>query len=227
MSEPNRRPRLLDLFSGAGGAAVGYHRAGFEVVGVDHVPQKHYPFEFHQADAFEYCRERGQEFDVIHASPPCQAYSKMACLRPDKQHPDLVSATRTSLMATGRHYVIENVPGAPLRNAIILCGSMFGLRSSRGYLQRHRLFECTIAIMVPECRHVGHAIGVYGGGGSSRLRSRTAINVAEARELMGIDWMPRDSLSQAIPPAYTEFLSKQLLEALELTRARAGAAGVH
>jgi len=193
---------------------MGYYRAGFDVVGVDNRPMKRYPFEFHQADALEYCREHGHEFDVIHASPPCQAYSKMGCLHPDRVHPDLVAATRADLMATGRDYVIENVPGAPLCNAIILCGSMFGLHSDRGYLQRHRLFESTVAIMTPECHHSGHAIGVYGGGGKSRPRSRMAENVAEARALMGIDWMSRDELSQAIPPAYTEYIGRQIMEVL-------------
>lgn len=103
----------MDLFCGAGGCSMGYHRAGFEVVGVDLHPQKRYPFEFHQADAIKFCREHGHEFDAIHASPPCQAHSALRALQKGKVYPDLIPATRAAVAATGKPYVIENVPGAP------------------------------------------------------------------------------------------------------------------
>jgi DNA (cytosine-5)-methyltransferase 1 len=133
-------PRLLDLYCGAGGCSVGYSRAGFEVTGVDIKPMPRYPFAFHQADALEFLAEHGHEYDAIHASPPCQRYS-----RGSKQshtghlHPDLIGATRSALLATGRPYVIENVADAyrTLRAGLLLCGAMFpGLRT-----YRHRLFD--------------------------------------------------------------------------------------
>jgi DNA (cytosine-5)-methyltransferase 1 len=139
--------KLLDLYCGAGGAAMGYHRAGFEVVGVDINPQKHYPFEFHQGDAIEYLREQGKEFDVIHASPPCQRYSKSVKKINRKNHPDLIFNTRTQLITSCRPYIIENVPGSPLINPIVLCGTMFGLD-----VKRHRLFESNaILTNPPQC----------------------------------------------------------------------------
>src|SRR5688500_14342326 len=125
-----RRPRLLDLFSGAGGCSVGYHRAGFDVVGVDVRPQPRYPFTFHQGDALEFCRAHAHEFDAIHASPPCQAYSVSRHINagPDaKQHPDLVDATREELERARLPWVMENVVGAPMHRPIVLCGLMFGL----------------------------------------------------------------------------------------------------
>jgi DNA (cytosine-5)-methyltransferase 1 len=208
--------RCLDLFCGQGGAAMGYHRAGFEVTGVDIKPQPRYPFTFIQADALEYCQEHGHEYDFIHASPPCQAYSSMKSLKNNRDHPDLVGAVQFLLIAQEKSYVIENVPGAPLCNPVVLCGSMFGLRSYRGYLRRHRFFESSVMLFTPTCKHDGLAIGVYGHGQAGLLgqRMRTA-NVDEARILMGIDWMTRDGLSQAIPPAYTEFIGKQIMCFLE------------
>lgn len=113
------KPRLLDLFCGAGGCAVGYSRAGFEVVGVDSAPMSRFPFEFHQADALEYLAEHGHEFDAIHASPPCQAYSTLRHMPHAKKHPDLVAVTRAALLAANKPYVIENVPGAPLIRPLI------------------------------------------------------------------------------------------------------------
>ena len=211
------RPRLLDLFCGVGGCSVGYHRAGFDVVGVDIVAQKRYPFEFQQADALEYVAAHGHEFACIHASPPCQKFSVMKSPHNAKDHPDLIPETRQALIATGLPYVIENVPGAPLVNLLTLCGSMFGLRSHRGYLRRHRHFESNILLLVPgPCRHEGLAIGVYGHGSAGFLgqRMRTA-NVEEARILMGMPWSTRDGLSQAIPPAYCEWLGSQLLAVIE------------
>ena len=139
-------PRLLDLFCGAGGAAMGYHRAGFTVVGVDINPQRHYPFEFHQADALEF---DVSGFDAIHASPPCQAFTAYK-RRPNHvgDYPDLIWPTRQKLIASGVPYVIENIPKAPLLNPITLCGSSFGLD-----VRRHRLFESNVPLLAPPCDH--------------------------------------------------------------------------
>lgn len=210
------RPRLLDLFCGAGGAATGYHRAGFDVVGVDINPQPHYPFEFVQADALEYLAPRLWEFDAIHASPPCQHYSIARHINPGSQqnHPALVSETRTLLKATGLPWIIENVVGSPLVNPAMLCGTMFGLK-----VFRHRLFETSFFWLAPN--HPRHD----GGTGASRGYSTGAegyvcvagnnyVRAAGARA-MGIDWMRnRHEISQAIPPAYTEYIGRQLLEVL-------------
>lgn len=142
------KPRLLDLFCGAGGAAMGYHRAGFDVTGVDIKPQPHYPFEFVQADALEYCAAHGHEFDVIHASPPCQAYTGMRNITISRfgaapEHPDLVDDTRRALRATGRHWIIENVQNSPIDTHIILCGVSLGLPE----LARHRHFESDLCCL--------------------------------------------------------------------------------
>jgi DNA (cytosine-5)-methyltransferase 1 len=207
--------RLLDLFCGAGGAALGYHRAGFEVVGVDINPQPHYPFEFHQADALTYVT-RG--FDVIHASPPCQfatAYQR----RPAhvKLSPNLIPATRLKLLTTGRPYIIENVPAARahLIDPVQLCGSSFGLD-----IQRHRLFESNIDLEAPPCDH-GWQTPRFPPA-TNRINLRRTVEVGVWRipldvqqRAMGIDWMPVKSLSQAIPPAYTEHIGARLLAALE------------
>ena len=201
------RPRLLDLFCGAGGAAMGYHRAGFDVVGVDIKPQKNYPFEFRQADAMTYPLDG---FDAIHASPPCQGYSRLAVMHPGRTYPMLVGETRDRI--AGLPHVIENVEGAPLVEPVMLCGSMFGLGVERGHLRRHRLFECTFPALTPPCQHIGPAVGVYGHGGHSG--KHRMLYKAEAAIAMGIDWMTRDELCQAIPPAYTEFIGRRLMEAL-------------
>ena len=146
------KPRLLDLFCGAGGAGMGYSWAGFDVVGVDVNPQPNYPFEFHQADALAYPLDG---FDAIHASPPCQAYSRLRRMRPGKYYPDLVEATRARLVAADRPYAIENVPGAPLLSPLLLCGEYFGLGAmcDGGWrpLRRHRLFETRQLIMGGGC----------------------------------------------------------------------------
>lgn len=228
------KPRLLDLFCGAGGCAMGYSRAGFEVVGVDIKPQPRYPFEFHQGDALEYARLHGHEFDAIHASPPCQAHSMMLHAFPQfrKNHVSLIEPTRDLLQAIGQPYVIENVPGAPLKNYIVLCGTMFGLVTPCGArLIRHRWFETSWMSMAPKCDHGGghqskavtgqgapvggrRTITVTGHGGS-RGTGRPTFTVQDARSAMGIDWTNRDELSQAIPPAYTEFIGKQLIQHLQ------------
>jgi DNA (cytosine-5)-methyltransferase 1 len=214
----NRRPRLLDLFCGAGGAAMGYHRAGFQVVGVDIEPQPRYPFEFIRADALTF---RLDGFDAIHASPPCQRFSRISVVYgAGADHPDHVAATRARLLAAGVPYVIENVPGAPLLNPVMLCGSALGLP-----LRRHRLFESNVTLMSPGCAHGMHAkqyrirqhgreidtafCYVFGGGQAGQP-------VATWRTAMGIDWgMTVDELSQAIPPAYTEHIGGYLLAELQ------------
>lgn len=207
---------------------MGYHLAGFEVVGVDIEPQPHYPFEFIQADALGFIARHGKEFDVIHASPPCQAYSVTAPLS-NGNHPDLVESTRQVLLSTGKPYIIENVPGAPLINPVMLCGTMFGLR-----VIRHRLFETSPVIWFPpaQCQHIGRVAPVFGGNlkrcgvlGRSRLDDFEYISVAgksfiksDAQLAMGIDWMTSAEMAQAIPPAYTKWLGERLLEKLSLRR---------
>jgi DNA (cytosine-5)-methyltransferase 1 len=197
--------RLLDLFCGAGGASMGLWRAGFDVVGVDIKPQPHYPFKFHQADALAFPLEG---FDFIWASPPCQAHSKTRAIH-GKEYPDLIPQTREKLQRHGGLWVIENVPGAPLQNAFVLCGTMFGL----GVL-RHRHFEASFPMFAPEC-------GRHGSTNSHRGYSTGAefVTVAgnnyrrvEGAAAMGINWpMPRQSLSQAIPPAYSEFIGRNAI----------------
>lgn len=213
--------KLLDAFCGVGGATRGYQLAGFHVTGVDIARQGRYIGDaFVQGDAIAFIREHGHEFDAIHASPPCQAYSKMKYLPNQRPHPDLISPTREAILLHDVPYVIENVPGSPLSTTVILCGSMFGLRSDRGYLRRHRLFESNILLTPPgPCRHEGLAIGVYGHGsaGHTNQRMRTA-NADEARILMGMPWSHRNGLSQAIPPAYTEHLGEQLMQWILATR---------
>lgn len=213
------KPRLLDLFCGAGGAAMGYYRAGFEVVGVDIKPQPHYPFEFHKGDALEYCAEHGREFDAIHASPPCQEYSTTKSLPWVGDYPELIVPIRKLLISTNKPFVIENVENSPLINALMLCGSMFGLK-----VIRHRLFEChpEIWFMPASCSCKGfytNSSRAY----SSFSNGATAITVVgnnyplkDGLIAMGIDWMTnREELSEAIPPAYTEFIGNQLMRILE------------
>lgn len=222
------RPRLLDLFCGAGGAAVGYARAGFDVVGVDVAPQPRYPFEFRQADAIEYLAAGGWiGFDAIHASPPCQRFSIARHVRPSgERHPDLIAPTRAQLQRIGRPYVIENVAGAPLSNPIRLCGTMFGLQ-----VIRHRLFESNLLLCAPS--HTRHETGVgfrerghrfvkgwrNAAGKSYPLGDYVTVTghnfeMRSGSAAMGIDWMAvRRELAQAIPPAYTECIGAQLLRA--------------
>jgi DNA (cytosine-5)-methyltransferase 1 len=204
--------RLLDLFCGAGGAAMGYHRGGFEVVGVDIKPQPHYPFEFIQADALEFVSEHGAEFDVIHASPPCQRYSHCTPAAYREGHPDLIAATRALLEDTGKPFVIENVAGARylLREPLMLCGTMFGLR-----VWRHRYFEIWPRLEFfkrLQCQHTEPPVPVYGhtGAGTNRNRERArgrSNSVADWRAAMDIDWMTAAELAQAIPLAYTKWIA--------------------
>lgn len=227
--------RLLDLFCGAGGASVGYSRAGFDVVGVDIKPQPRYPFEFHQVDALMIMADlldgwptsgfaAGDvlaDFDAIHASPPCQRWSDLA-KRNGNAHewPDLIAPTRALLERSGLPYVIENVEGAPLIDAVMLCGVSYPpLR-----VLRHRLFESNVPLFPPP--HQRHPLvytrdkrkAHYG-----RLDDRTAFvtvtgggnsSVAAARDAMGIDWMTKDELNEAIPPAYTEWVGRNIMQAI-------------
>jgi DNA (cytosine-5)-methyltransferase 1 len=207
------KPRLLDLFCCAGGAGMGYHRAGFEVVGVDIDPQPNYPFEFHQGDAIEYVLRHWREFDVIHASPPCQDHS-VTRHRTGKDNGSawLLDGTRTALNGTGLPWVIENVPGASMRADFKLCGCMFDLPG----LRRERWFETSWGgyEMRPPCYHTGKTITVAGhpGGTSARDGKAGSGSTADWRRAMGIDWTTARELAQAIPPAYTEHIGAQLLE---------------
>ncbi|MFL6707976.1 MAG: DNA cytosine methyltransferase [Massilia sp.] len=209
-----RKPRLLDLFCCAGGAAMGYHRAGFEVVGVDINPQPRYPFQFLQGDA---TAADLNGFDAVHASPPCQRHSDLA-KRNGNGHtwPCFIEPIREKLRVSGLPYVIENVEGAPLINPTMLCGTMFGLR-----VIRHRLFETNFPLAVPphgkhllvytmdkRKPHYGKLnewtspVQVTGGGNCSK---------AAAADAMGIDWATKNELNEAIPPAYSEWIGRQLL----------------
>jgi DNA (cytosine-5)-methyltransferase 1 len=210
----------LDLFCGAGGAAMGYARAGFEVVGVDIRPQSHYPFEFWEADALGVLTSGSSHgFDAIHASPPCQAFIRSGMVAKDGRHQDLLTPTRVLLESIDRPWVIENVPGAPMRPDTLLCGSMFGLA-----IKRHRWFEGSPALepWTLGCNHSEPITGVYGHphgkGGAWRNGTKPMLpsdHETWSRE-MGIDWMTVKELTQAIPPAYTEWVGVQLLRTVGL-----------
>jgi DNA (cytosine-5)-methyltransferase 1 len=209
------KPRLLDLFCGAGGAAMGYSRAGFEVVGVDVVHQPNYPFEFALADALAYVvppETLGDEFDAIHASPPCQRHTKAQKLQ-GNEHLDLIAPTRELLIETGLPWVIENVKRAPLHNPQVLEGQMFGLNT-----HRPRLFETNWGYEAPHLRPPPPRQAKMG----RPLKSGEAIQVvghfsdiAAARRAMGIDWMTQAELAEAIPPAYTKHIGHFLLAHLK------------
>lgn len=229
VGECQRPLRLLDCFSGAGGAAMGYYRAGFtEIVGVDIVPQPRYPFAFVQGDALEFLATvKPGDFDAIHCSPPCQGYSRMRHLPwlKNKVYPMLIGPVRAELERIGGLWVIENVEGAPL-TGITLCGVQFGAK-----MYRHRVFEASVTLEpIP---HEPHRKTI---GAGRDLRNRTgdsqdgwvtvggnggnAARWVAARAAMGISWMTRDELSQSIPPAFTEYVGKQLLaQVLDASRA--------
>lgn len=222
---------LLDLFCGAGGAAMGYWRAGFDVVGVDNRPQPNYPFRLFEVDVLDIVRDRDRfscldwGFDAIHASPPCQFFSDlrvMANARDD--HLNLIPPTRELLQASGLPYVIENVGGArrELRNPTMLCGAAFGLGTDTHDLARHRFFECSFDVMGPPCAHRSRkVIGLYGDHARTdrRHHARSQYNAADSlrfgSEAMGINWMTWPELAQAIPPAYTEHIGYYLMSALK------------
>lgn len=216
--------RVLDLYSKAGGASAGYYNAGFiEVVGVDIAKQRRYPFTFIQADALEVLADKAfvSNFDFIHASPPCQTHSATKHLRnaqgKSTSKVDLIPQTRELLIASGKPFVIENVPGAPLINPVQLCGSAFGLK-----VRRHRLFESNLALTGTQCFHKsqGRPVGVYGSMRDNIPNGgRTAHSIEEAREAMGIDWMLWAELVEAIPPAFTQHLGQQIITQLKESNA--------
>lgn len=223
-----KRPRLLDLFCGAGGCSVGYHRAGFDVVGVDHRTMSNYPFTMAVRDALETLRclldgncirparkERYglADFDAIHASPPCQKFSAMnRAVKAD--HPDLVAPIRLLLQESGKPWVIENVEGSPV-DGVMLCGTMFNLR-----VRRHPLFEIDppMLFLTPgcQCRNgvvQGRLIGHRCGGKVAPGRTRPpAATESDRRDAIGVPWMTGREARQAIPPSYTEFIGKQLIQ---------------
>lgn len=201
---------------------MGYHRAGFEVVGVDIEPQPHYPFEFHQADALEYLANHYELFDAFHGSPPCQKFMSLNKLNEGRKgykirvYPNFIPETRRLMQMTGKPFVIENVQGAPLNTQFILCGHSLGLV----HLARHRHFESNVFVPRIACTHRGQPgiIGVYGDKPDGRRVShpqyrmnRVASSINEAKAAMGINWMTWRELTQAIPPAYTEYIGRYLL----------------
>lgn len=203
--------KLLDLYCCGGGAGYGYELAGFDVTGIDIEPQPKHRGKFIQADAIEYLNNHFHEYDVIHASPPCQAYSKasMQFRQQGKEYVDLIKATREALIKTNKPYIIENVPGSPLINPITLCGSMFGMKT-----YRHRLFESNIKLITPHhhphsnknakmgrkpkedefIQYVGHFSGV-----------------GQVQEMTGLHWLGQHELAQSIPPQYTKFIGEQII----------------
>ena len=215
------RPTLLDLCCAAGGASTGYARAGFDVTGVDIKHQRHYPYRFVQDDALDYLGRHGRRYDLIAASPPCQRFSVASTLpgRDMSAHPDMLAPLRSLLWGLGVPYIIENVPGAPLLDPILLCGTMFALR-----VFRHRLFESNIFLVAPP--HPRHRekilrrpraerLTAYGGQpGDMVTVAGHMFSRASGSAAMGIDWMTRSELAQAIPPAYTEHLGRQAMKFL-------------
>ena len=209
------KPKLLDLCCRAGGASVGYASAGFDVTGVDIEPQPDYPYEFHQADAFEFARNHYREFDAIHTSPHCQGYSAMR-FRHKKEYPRQIEEFREMLLGFRLPYIIENVEQSPLydlplfgNHAITLCGTMFDLR-----VYRHRIFESNLPLIAPP--HPSHLTRCARQGkrpsfdGQFVTVTGNCSDVAYARKAMGINWMKRDDLSQALPPSYTKFIGEQI-----------------
>ena len=200
-----REMKLLDLFCCAGGAGEGYRLAGFDVTGVDIAPQPKNPHHFVLGDALEYLEKHGHEYDLIHASPPCQAYTKAGqqWRKEGREYPDLIGATREALEATGRPWVIENVPGAPLRNPITLNGSTFGIR-----VHRPRLFESSFPLVqpaVPPMKPVKMGRPIKDGEIVQPVGHFSGVRYA-ARE-MGLPWMGQKELAQAIPPDYTKWIA--------------------
>lgn len=197
---------------------MGYHRAGFNVTGVDIKPQPRYPFPFIQGDALEYVREHGAEYDAIHASPPCQAYSRLRHLPwlKGRTYPELLDITWKTCVQSSKPWAIENVEDAPMQYSVVLCGLMFDLP-----LYRHRRFGTSIVLLEPSHpkhehvispgRLLGSRYSAHGAGVTGVLHRTKGGNLAEAKTAMGIDWMTRAELQQAIPPAYAEWIGKQLM----------------
>lgn len=207
---------VLDLFCCAGGSAKGYHDAGFDVLGVDIKPQPHFPYDFIQSDALEYLEGLMtlswiDQVDLIHASPPCQAFSALSNSQPGtkEKYPDLIDPVRQLLIKTGKPYVIENVVNAPLNPTVILCGTMFGKK-----LRLHRLFETNFPVRQPECNHSGYILNPHSSKGRKRMKEEFGYdaNLAEVwRKEKGVEWMNWDESSEAILPAYTEYIGREHL----------------
>lgn len=212
------RPRLLDLFCCAGGAAMGYHRAGFEVVGVDKDPQPNYPFEFVQGDALELgpALLASGRFQAAHGSAPCQTFTayRRRGARVGDGYLNLIPETRAMFERSGLPYVIENVEGAPLRDPVMLCGSAFGLD-----VRRHRLFEVNFPMMSPGCVHGWQRSRFAPATNRTNLRRTVEIGVWRIpldvqQQAMGMDWSTLEELSEAVPPAYTEHIGDYLFDHL-------------
>lgn len=214
------RPKLLDLFCGAGGCSVGYHRAGFDVTGVDILPHPDYPYDLIVGDAMAVLEDMAflDQFDAVHASPPCPRYSTITPVSYRDTHPDHLEKARDILSAWGGTYVLENVPGAPMPEGVMFCGQAMGLSNIR----RHRMFESNLLIMSPGCACDHRTVyGVYGDHGDltpvvrpdGSSRGNKARDVAHAQQILGIEWMTKwDDLADAIPPAYTEYVGGQLID---------------
>lgn len=233
--------RLLDLFCGEGGAGMGYSRAGFEVYGVDNHAGRveRYPFDAELGDALEFLARYGDQFDAIHASPPCQGYSRGTAALPDRldRYDRLIAATRDLLEQTGRPWLIENVEDAKpeLRTPALLCGRMFGLEAidtdgTPLVLDRHRLFETStdLALLTPP--HMPHdrrvqVAGVYGGARRDKVEARTIrkggyvpASLDVLRALLGTPWMSETGCFLSIPPSFTEWIGAQLIDHLDAAR---------
>lgn len=221
--------RLLDLFCCQGGAGMGYHLAGFEVVGVDIAPQPRYPFQFVQADALVYLAQiiasgEIREYDAIHASPPCQEYSSLRHMK-TREYPAILGAVRERLSATGLPWIMENVQRAPMHHGVLLCGTALGMR-----VRRHRLFDSSHLLYPPGlCHHTPDDVNVYGHGAwnyrpwgdSQKHWQRTntkqcPLPIADAKAAFGASWMTQAGLAECIPPAYTQWLGQQLMTVLEV-----------
>ena len=213
--------KLLDLYCGVGGASMGYSRAGFDVTGVDLKHGKRYPFKYIRANVLEILAdiEFLNEFDVIHASPPCQTHSITKNLRiaqgKSTSKIDLIPETRAGLIKSAKPFIIENVMGSPLIDPIMLCGSAFGLK-----VRRHRIFESNIKLNGSLCDHKkqGRPVGVYGSLNDEIPNGgKTAKTITEAREVMGIEWGIWTELVEAIPPIFTQYLGRQAINELQHT----------
>ncbi|SNY53704.1 DNA cytosine methyltransferase [Paractinoplanes atraurantiacus] len=214
------RPWLLDVCCCQGGASAGYAAAGFEVTGVDNTPQPRYPFRFVLADALDYLRElirtgEIRQYAAVAGSPPCQAHTRAWKIR-SREHPDLIDSMRSLMIASGLPWVIENVPGAPLRSPIVLCGAMFGLHT-----YRHRLFESNIRLTAPD--HPPHTAATVKMGrpiaeGDWYHAVGNFSNVPYVRRDMGAPWMNRDGLRESIPPVYAQHIGQQLRRHLAAQR---------
>lgn len=222
------KPLLLDLFCCQGGASAGYVRAGFDVVGVDITLQPRYPFAFRQADALDYLRRlmaSGElaRFAAIHASPPCQEYSTLKSMK-TRQYPDLLAPTRELLMQTGLPWVLENVSTAKMAHGTVICGTALGLN-----VRRHRRFDASFLLWSPgPCRHQPDNINVYGHGvWNYRQRdeqhkhwqrqnsSQCPLTVAEGRAAFEVEWMTQHGMAECVPPAYTEWIGRQIRAVLD------------